>query len=46
MADDSWEVELAEFYEDIRLGRTPAAGLADAHAALEVVKQIYEESRT
>ena len=27
MGDDSWEVEMAEFMEDIRLGREPAAGL-------------------
>jgi predicted dehydrogenase len=44
MADDSWEVELAEFYEDIRLDRQPAAGLRDAHEALKVVDLIYKES--
>ena len=44
MGDDSWEVELAEFYDDIRLDRQPAAGLADALAALRVVGSIYEES--
>lgn len=44
MGDDSWEVELAEFYDDIRLGREPAAGLADALAALRVVGRVYEES--
>jgi predicted dehydrogenase len=45
MGDDSWAVELAEFYEDIRLDRQPAAGLADAYKALMVVGSIYEESR-
>ncbi len=44
MADDSWEFEFAEFLEDIRLGRPPAAGLPDALAALEVVEKIYMES--
>jgi predicted dehydrogenase len=41
MADDSWTVEFAEFLEDIRLGRPPAAGLRDAQAVLEVVGRIY-----
>ncbi|TAL75476.1 MAG: Gfo/Idh/MocA family oxidoreductase [Burkholderiaceae bacterium] len=44
MADDSWSVELAEFYDDIRLDRTPAAGLADAYAALKIIGQVYKES--
>jgi len=41
MADNSWEAEFAEFLEDIRLGREPAAGVADAQAALRVVERIY-----
>ncbi|SHI27701.1 Predicted dehydrogenase [Pollutimonas bauzanensis] len=44
MADDSWAVELAEFYDDIRLDREPAAGLGDAHAALKIIEKVYEES--
>lgn len=44
MADDSWAVEIAEFYDDIRLGREPAASLRDAHAALKVIGNIYKES--
>jgi len=44
MADDSWEVELQEFLEDIRLKRQPAAGLLDAHAALHIVGEIYRMS--
>lgn len=44
MADDSWEVEIAEFFDDIRLNREPAASLADASAALVIVEQIYKES--
>jgi len=44
MGDDSWEVEMAEFYEDIRLGRSPAASLKDASAALKIIERIYRES--
>jgi len=44
MADDSWAVEMAEFLEDIRLEREPAAGLHDAIAALTIVGKIYAES--
>jgi predicted dehydrogenase len=44
MGDDSWAVEIAEFFEDIRLDRAPAAGLADASAALTIVEAIYRES--
>src|SRR5262245_43293675 len=43
MADDSRATEFGEFVEDIRLGRQPAAGLPDAHAALEIVARIYEK---
>jgi len=44
MGDDSWAVEMAEFYEDIRLNRAPAAGLDDAYAALKIIEKIYKES--
>ncbi len=44
MADNSWEVEIAEFYEDIRFNRAPSAGLKDAYEALKVVARIYKES--
>lgn len=44
MGDDSWAVEMAEFLDDIRLKRAPAAGLRDALAGLRVVKAIYSES--
>lgn len=44
MGDDSWEVETAEFFEDIRLDRTPQPGLRDAAACLEIIQQIYKES--
>jgi predicted dehydrogenase len=42
--DQSWALEFAEFLEDIRLNRTPSAGLADARAALIVVEEIYRQS--
>ncbi|OGT38019.1 MAG: LmbZ [Gammaproteobacteria bacterium RIFCSPHIGHO2_12_FULL_37_14] len=44
MADDSWQIEFAEFLEDIRQKRQPAAGIGDAHAALKVVEHIYRIS--
>ena len=44
MVDDSWAVEMAEFYEDIRLDRHPAAGLKDAYEVLKVIEKIYLES--
>jgi predicted dehydrogenase len=44
MGDNSWHLEFAEFLEDIRLGRPPAANLGDAQAALTIVEKIYAES--
>ena len=40
-ADRSWAVEFAEFLDDLRLTRRPAAGLPDARAALQIVGAIY-----
>lgn len=45
MADDSWEVEFAEFLQDIKLARQPAANLHDARAALQIVEDTYRMSR-
>ena len=42
--DQSWRLEVEAFIEDIRLGRTPSPGLADAAAALRVVETIYQKS--
>ena len=42
--DVSWGLEMKEFLEDIRLGRTPVPGLREARAALEVVEKIYQTS--
>ena len=39
--DESWKIEMAEFFEDIRLKRTPVPGLKEAKAALAVVEKIY-----
>lgn len=44
--DQSWALEMSEFLEDIRLGRTPAASLRDAYAALTIVDAIYQASRS
>ncbi len=44
MGDNSWAVEIQEFYEDIRLNRRPAAGLNDAYQALLVIEKVYRES--
>jgi predicted dehydrogenase len=44
MADNSWEIEMAEFIEDVGTGRDPSSGLQDAIAALAVVAEIYSGS--
>lgn len=44
MGDNSWEVEMDEFYEDIRLNRQPTADLNDAYQALKIVGKIYKDS--
>ena len=41
MADDSWEQEMAEFLDDIRLDRTPSSDLRNAEAVLRVVHHLY-----
>ena len=42
--DDSWDVEFAEFLEDIRLQRQPQPGIADAQAVLRIVERVYQEN--
>ena len=44
MTDNSWEVEFAEFLEDIQLNRHPKASVHDAEAALRIVEEIYRIS--
>jgi predicted dehydrogenase len=41
--DESWEIEMAEFFEDIRLKREPVPGLKEAKAVLAVVEKIYAQ---
>lgn len=44
MTDNSWAVEMAEFIEDIKLGRRPRPGISDAQAALQVIEQLYTQA--
>jgi predicted dehydrogenase len=44
MADNSWEVEFAEFLDDIHLKRQPSAGIRDAIEALTIIEKIYRIS--
>jgi predicted dehydrogenase len=41
--DESWKIEMQEFFEDIRTKRTPVPGLKEAKAALVVVEKIYRK---
>jgi predicted dehydrogenase len=41
--DESWKIEMAEFFEDIKLQRPPVPGLKEAKAALAVVEKIYAQ---
>ncbi len=41
--DESWKIEMAEFFADIQLKRTPVPGLREATAALAVVEKIYAQ---
>jgi len=42
--DQSWRLELDEFLEDIRIGRTPIPGLKEGIRTLEIVEDIYRKS--
>ena len=42
--DESWKIEMTEFFEDIRLKRTPVPGLKEARATLAVVEKIYAKN--
>ena len=44
MGDNSWILEMDDFYEDIRLNRQPSASLNDAYKALAIIRTIYKES--
>ena len=41
--DESWKIEMAEFFDDIKLKRTPVPGLKEAKATLAVVEKIYQK---
>ncbi|MCA1585070.1 MAG: Gfo/Idh/MocA family oxidoreductase [Acidobacteria bacterium] len=43
--DRSWQLEFAEFLDDIRQNREPSANLEAARRALAIVGQVYERSR-
>jgi predicted dehydrogenase len=42
--DESWKIEMQEFFEDIRLKRTPTPGLKEAKAVLRVVEGLHRKS--
>ena len=44
MGDNSWATEMAEFYENIKLDRSPSTSLKDAEAVLKIIETIYQES--
>lgn len=44
MADNSWDMEFAEFLNDIRLRRQPSAGVRDAVEVLTIIEKIYRKS--
>ena len=44
--DDSWGLETREFAEDIRLKRTPAVGLKEARAVMQVVATVYRTTKS
>lgn len=44
MVDNSWEVELQSFFNDIRTGTQTGPGLVDALMAMKVIEKITKES--
>jgi predicted dehydrogenase len=44
MRDNSWQVEMSQFRQDIELGRQPQPGLIDAVAVLQIVESLYDKS--
>jgi len=39
--DQSWKIEMGEFFTDISLNRTPVPGIKEAKLAMSVVEKIY-----
>jgi predicted dehydrogenase len=44
MVDDSWSLEIEEFYNEIRLKKTPSTNLGDAYETLGIIEKICKES--
>lgn len=44
MQDNSWALEMEEFYKDIKQNRNPTPGLVDALQALKIIEAVYMES--
>jgi predicted dehydrogenase len=44
MMDNSWAVEMQEFYKDILENRSSNPGIKDAYETLRIVEKIYKES--
>jgi predicted dehydrogenase len=42
--DQSWQIEMSKFEEDVQKKRTPDASLTEAKAALQIVEEIYKKS--
>jgi hypothetical protein len=42
--DESWKLEMLEFFEDVRLKRTPVPGLKEAQSTLSVVEKLHSIS--
>lgn len=45
MNDNSWEIELEQFVDEIKKGKNSECGLKEAYAALKIVEQVYQQSR-
>lgn len=44
MGDNSWEVEVDEFFDDVCQNRQPSASLQDAYESLKIVEKVYQGS--
>ena len=39
--DESWKLEMSEFFEDVQLKRVPIPGLKEAKQTLTIVEQLH-----
>jgi predicted dehydrogenase len=44
MHDNSWAVEMEDFYNDIRSNKQPSVGLHDAYEVLKIIEKVYRNS--